>query len=155
MNELGRATATLYEAFHGYPLKTKIEGCPHCKLDAAEASLHRRPLHELAWADLGVYPFKAMTTFGDESDFKHFLPRILELYVLDYEGAPDVFIIFGKLNYASWTSWPKSETRAIRQFVSAWRGALAASQRESTENWQLDELESALVESDCDVEGAD
>jgi hypothetical protein len=39
MNELGRATATLYEAFHGYPLKTKIEGCPHCKLDAAEASL--------------------------------------------------------------------------------------------------------------------
>jgi len=63
--------------------------------------------------------------------------------------------VLGKLNYASWTSWPKSETRAIRQFVSAWRGSLAANQRESRENWQLDELESALVESDYDAEGAD
>lgn len=155
MDELARATATLYEAFRGYPLKPKIEGCPHCELDSAEASLHARPLHELRWADLGVYPFKAMTTFGDESDFKHFLPRILELYVLDHEAAHyDVAVIFDKLNYASWTSWPETETQAIRRFVSAWRRALTTSQHESTEEpWQLEELESALVESEFDAGG--
>lgn len=98
MSELAQAKATVYEAFRGYPLKPKIEVCPHCELDFAEASLHARALQDLPWADLGVYPFKAMTIFGDESDFKHFLPRILELYVLDHEGAHyDVAVIFEKL----------------------------------------------------------
>ena len=148
MNDLTTSTAALYEAFHRYPLKPRIEGCPHCKLESAEASLHSRPLRDLSWGDFGVYPFKAMTTFGDESDFKHFLPRILELCLLDYEGALwDVAVILGKLDYAGWASWPEPEIQAVRRFVGAWRQALAARVHESTEEaWQLEELESALAQ---------
>lgn len=153
MSELGRATASLYEAFCRYPLKPKIESCPHCELDSAEASLRARPLQDLTWADLGVYPFKAMTTFGDASDFKHFLPRILELYVLDHEGAHyDVEVVLEKLNDASWTSWPETEKQAVRRFIGAWQRDLMASEHESTtEPWKLNELESALSESELNL----
>src|SRR5262245_52533685 len=156
MDALRRAIETLYEVFGCYGLKSKMDLCPDCELDAAEASLRTRPLQTLTWKDLGVYPFKAMTTFGDESDFKHFLPRILELYAVDYGGALwDLAVIFKKLNYASWRSWPDNETRAVRGFVTAWRDALAANQRESDgDAWLLDELEAALEESEFDAEGA-
>src|SRR5262245_41616630 len=153
MNDLDQAIAAHYEAFSAYPLKPKLDCCSHCELDRAEASLHARPLRELEWMDLGVYPFKAMTTFGDENDFKHFLPRILELYVVDPgHSRYDVSIVFAKLKYASWTSWPPSEKSAIQQFVSAWRRSLAARQSESTvAPWQIEELESALLESEFEA----
>jgi len=149
MCELHRSIAKLYEAFREYPLKSKIDACPHCELESVEASLHTRPLRELGWAELGLYTFKAMTTFGDAIDFKHFLPRILELYVLDHDGAPyDVFVVFEKLNYTAWQSWPDSEVVAVRQFVAAWRRALAAAQHDSgEEGWKLAELQAALMES--------
>jgi hypothetical protein len=149
MSELARSIAMLYEAFREYPLNARIEACPHCELESAKACLHTRPLRELGWAELGVYTFKAMTTFGDAIDFKHFLPRILELYVLDHRGAQyDVSVVFEKLNYASWQSWPDSEVAAVRHFVAAWRWALAAAQQDSgRECWKLGELEAALLES--------
>lgn len=156
MTELQQATATLYEAFRGYPIKPKIEGCPHCELDSAESSLHARSLHDLTWEDLGVYPFKAMTTFGDDDDFKHFLPRILELYLVDFDGAQcDVQITFSKLEYASWTSWPETEKQAVQNFVRAWHTSLMASQCDSAEEpWRLRELELALAQSGFDLESA-
>jgi hypothetical protein len=156
MDDLRRATAALYHVFSIYPLKPKIEVCPDCELDAAEASLHTRSLRELRWKDFGVYPFKAMTTFGDEGDFKHFLPRIFELYLLDHKSARyDAAIVFDKLNYANWTSWPESETAAIRAFVTSWLQSLTVRQQEAGGDfWQLEELRSALADSGFDAVGA-
>jgi len=159
MEELDSATSALYEAFAGYPLKPKIEGCPHCKLDSAEAALHSRPLRELGWAEFDVYPSKAMTTFGDENDFKHFLPRILELFVIRDTGAGcDIFVIFGKMRSASWAEWPDPEKQAVRRFVDAWRRSLERLPPEGDEedegNWRLEELDEALVESGFETWGA-
>jgi hypothetical protein len=148
MDDLRQGAEALYEVFSVYPLKPKIEGCPHCELEAAEESLHTRPLRELAWDDFGVYPFKAMTTFGDAQDFKHFLPRLFELYVLDHPGSHyGPFILFAKLDYADWTTWPTSEADGVRNFVKLWKKFLMSEPGEAEAgNWQLEELQMALRE---------
>jgi hypothetical protein len=144
--DLGRATDALYEAFAAYPLKERIDTCPHCELDAAERRLHVRLLREMRWSDFGPYPFKALTSFGEEEDLKHFLPRILELYVSDHAGAPyTLFMVFGKLDQAQWLTWPAGEVAAIRRFVDAWQRALAREAHESDESaWELDELRAGI-----------
>jgi hypothetical protein len=144
--ELGRAIDRLYGTFDVYPLKERIDSCPHCQLDAAERRLHVRPLRDLSWADLGIFSFKALTSFGDEDDFRHFLPRLLELYVLDHAGAPyTLFMLFEKLNSATWTGWPADEVEAIRTFLDAWKRVLTAQARESEPGaWELDELSGGI-----------
>jgi hypothetical protein len=144
--DLANAIDALYETFDAYPLKERIDFCPHCELDQAERRLHLRPLREITWADLGRYSFRAMTTFGDENDFKHFLPRIFELYVFDHVGAPDcLFVFFGKLDHATWTTWPPAEVVAVRRLIDAWKRVLVAEAHESEEGaWELEELRSAI-----------
>lgn len=118
---LSESIRQLYNCFLRYPLKAKIEGCPHCNLGNSESALHNKSLNDLTWDDLGVYPFKAMTTFGDVDDFKHFLPRILELLATDFFNAHyDTELILGKLNYGKWAEWPPEEQAAIRQFLDRW-----------------------------------
>jgi hypothetical protein len=144
--ELGRTIDGLYEAFEAYPLKERIDCCPHCELDAAERRLHARPLRELTWTDLGIFSFKALTAFGDEDDFRHFLPRLLELYVVDHAGAPyTLFMLCHKLDLAKWTTWPADEVAAIQTFVDAWKRVLTAQARESEQGaWELDELSGGI-----------
>ncbi len=69
--------------------------------------------------DISHYSFKAMTTWGDVEDFKHFLPRLLELsattgLAYGYE------VVLGKLEYAKWNEWEETEKDAIRAFLLAW-----------------------------------
>lgn len=52
-------------------------------------------------------------------DFKHLLPRLLELVVQGY------FSIYrnpglGKLEQSRWLEWNKKEIEAVRSFVLAW-----------------------------------
>jgi len=145
--QLERAVDALYDTFVMYPLKDRIDVCPHCELDAAERRLHVRPLRALTWTDLGVYAFKALTSFGDLEDFKHFLPRLFELYVVDHRGAPySLFMVCGKLEGAGWTTWPAQEAGAIRAFLDAWKRVLETRAGESEDDsWELDELRDAIA----------
>lgn len=138
MSELDQAIITLYNTFRTYRLKSKIDGCPCCQLESSEKMLHARPLNELTWVDFNVYPFKAMTTFGDENDFKHFLPRILELYATHYNGTPyGIDVIFSKLSMAYWSMSAK-EIEAIEHFVSAWHKVLVAKGQDWRRDWDLE-----------------
>lgn len=145
--ELSRAVEALYDRFEAYPLRDPIDACPHCQLDAAERQLHSRPLRELTWADLRAYCPKAITSFGDVSDFKHFLPRILELYVTDHRGAPScLFVMFGKLDQAEWMNWPTEESSAVRALVEIWKRVLTDGAKTSEDAaWELDELKAAMI----------
>jgi hypothetical protein len=86
------------------------------------ALLYARPLQELSAVDLEKYAFKAMTTWGDSDDFKHFLPRIFELLTVPPEDtlAVEPEIAIGKLAYARWKEWPENEQVAIVNFLKAW-----------------------------------
>jgi hypothetical protein len=109
----------LYAAFARYPLRARIEGCPHCDLGQNERGLHAAPLRRLRREDLDVYPFKAMTTFGDVDDFRHFLPRIAELLIEGAIGAADLGVVAGKLAYGEWTRWPQPERAAVLAWLDA------------------------------------
>jgi len=67
---------------------------------------------------------KALTTWGEVTDLKHFLPRILELLAqLDatQDWAIDGELIASKLRYADWRKWPADEQDALTQFFLAFR----------------------------------
>ncbi len=104
----------LYEVFNKYTLKEKMAFCECCQLEADEIKLHNKPLNIMNSKDFGPYPGKAMTTFGDEDDYRHFLPRLLELEALGYY--PDLQWILMKLDYAGWKKWDKKEVDAILNF---------------------------------------
>ncbi|MEM9916392.1 MAG: hypothetical protein AAF911_15675 [Planctomycetota bacterium] len=68
---------------------------------------------------------KALTTWGNADDFRHFLPRMLELsiengFTLDRE------FLWAKLDYGNWHEWPRKEIEAIEDFsLALWKCALA------------------------------
>jgi hypothetical protein len=120
-SELGlqNAIERLYRTFAGYRAE-HMHGCPHCVSDADHARLYSKPLRDLQPADLDRYAFKAITTWGDTEDFRHFLPRMLELLARygENEGI-DAEQIFAKLDYADWGAWPAAEREAIAGFFDA------------------------------------
>ena len=117
--ELQSEINNLYTTFSIYAYRQVMQGCPCCVSDADKEPLHTKPLRQLDGEDLSRYTFKAMTTWGDAADFKHYLPRILELYATT-DFAVDTFIIFDKLEYAQWENWTQDEKAAISIFLTAW-----------------------------------
>lgn len=114
------ALEALYAAFCRYQ-GTHIEGCPHCVSFEDSAALRRAPLRQLG-GELQRYLFKAMTTWGTEEDFKHFAPRLIELYA----SSTDAWLLCDKLAYARWRKWPEPEQRAIEHYLlMLWRDELA------------------------------
>ena len=109
----------LYRVFERYPLRQHIDGCPCGCLpaDAAEA-LHAAPLRGLTEQHLSRFTMKTMTTWGDEVDFKHFLPRLLELIAHDELSLLETLL--RKLAYGQWWFWPDQEVAAVVTFLHAW-----------------------------------
>jgi hypothetical protein len=123
---LAEALAGVYRVFAAYPLRARIAGCPHCVGEVDELALHTAPLGQLGEDDLGLYAFKAMSTFGDVEDFKHFLPRILELMLVG-GGYPGLGrdVVGSKLALAKADGWPEGERRALGDFLLAdWQACL-------------------------------
>jgi hypothetical protein len=110
---------SLYTTFARYPLKPTLRGCPCCVSEADKSRLHVAPLRELTSEDLSRYAWKAMSTFGDEEDFKHFLPRMLELMALG-DSPVDDDLLLHKLEYAKWRTWPAEEVQAVEAFLLEW-----------------------------------
>lgn len=113
------ATEELYKTFDKYPFKSTIDGCPCCVSDSDKSTLHSKQLKELEDEDISRYAFKAMTTWGNVNDFKHYLPRIFEL-AATRKLIVDTFVILGKLEYGNWKEWDNDEQNSIRNFLKAW-----------------------------------
>lgn len=117
---LESALEALYAAFRQYD-GARLEGCPHCVSPRDSAALLRAPLRQLG-GELQHYLFKAMTTWGTEEDFKHFVPRLLERYA----SSSDAWLLCNKLAYAQWRSWAEPERSAVEGYLlSLWRAELA------------------------------
>jgi hypothetical protein len=81
--------------------------------------LASKALRDLDVVDLNQYAFKAMTTWGTDRDFKHFLPRLFELTLDSFSSFNFPEVLFGKLKCAKWMTWPKVEKDAIEAFLGA------------------------------------
>lgn len=124
MSPLQEAIENLYAVFAVYPLRKHVEGCPCCVREPDHARLHSKPLRQLSGEDLNPFAAKSLTTWGDEHDLKHFLPRLLELMAakglnIDGEILTGKLIYTGKGYYPGWHRWPETEQAAIRQFFMA------------------------------------
>jgi len=117
---IATAVEQLYRVFDRYPGLSQMEACPcGCMYSVDQASIRAHPLRELTSDDLDHYVSKAMTTWGDEDDYRHYLPRILELGASsEADDYTFVHIAYSKLNYANWRSWPAEEQAAITSFLT-------------------------------------
>src|SRR5215813_5654250 len=126
--ELTDAIEDLYRTFESYRRRASTEPCLHCHTTEQEHRLHSKPLRKLDAEDLKQYAFDALYTWGNEHDFKHFLPRLLELLVTMKDPGLDLVdpeALFRKLPYASWRSWAQSERSSLSAFMRAmWQAAL-------------------------------
>ncbi len=115
-----QAVDQLYDVFAKYPLRPDTEMCDCCHEPETEQRLHARPLRELSAEDLEAYSWSALLTWGNEVDFKHFLPRLFEIIPdADTPGWADTAVIFAKLHYANWREWPEVEQTAVEHYLSA------------------------------------
>lgn len=79
-SRLKNSIKELYETFEIYHSGPKMKGSPlYHDLEKWNDDLFSKPLNELNQDDLSRYTGKAMTTWGNANDYKHFLPRIFEL----------------------------------------------------------------------------
>ncbi len=115
--ELQAAIKQLYEAFAKYPINPNMSGSPlYGELTQWNRALATKSLRELSAEDLRIYYFKAMTTWSDVDDFKHFLPRILEL-LSTLSSDFDEWVALNKLNYGNYKTWPVIEVKALSNFL--------------------------------------
>jgi hypothetical protein len=69
----------LYRAYALVPLNPDVDFCHHCVSPEQVAALHSYPLREIPADTIRRLLTKGLSTWGDESYFRHFLPRLLEL----------------------------------------------------------------------------
>jgi hypothetical protein len=116
---LEAAFEALYRVFLRYAPRGLVGGCTHCMDEEEMARFTAIPLRAHTGESLGPFAFSAMNTWGDESDFKYYLPRILELFPFESVGAVFPELIADKLLQAGWKTWPEEERAAVRAFVEA------------------------------------
>jgi hypothetical protein len=112
----------------GYELRAFTDPCMHCHTTEDEAKVHARPLRALTKEDLRPYAEDALLVWGDERDFKHFLPRICELFCSCELYADEIcdgyflfapHILFTKFRYGNWRTWAVNEQEAVERFLKA------------------------------------
>ena len=127
--QLQSAIRDLYLGFRSYHLGPVITPDTCFPDSCDERPLRAAPLQLLPTSAFRVYQWKAITTWGSVSDFKHFLPRVCELLATrrdpNDEALLDPFIIFSKLSYAHWQQWPVHERLSLeRYFAVLWKALL-------------------------------
>lgn len=138
--QLQAALDAVYAAFSGYARPKALEAAPTRNPKRMLARLSSRNLADLTSDDINGYMGWAMTTVGGVTDYKHFLPRILELAVQGparghMGGDPES--LARKIAYGEFASWSADERAAIMiAFDAAWRQALSTSiEEEESEGW--------------------
>lgn len=111
--------AELYRVFKPYRLGDDFTTDNHFVSDQECRELAAIPLRKLSAAELNRYSFKAMTTWGTQRHFKHFVPRLLELAAEDLLQLEHPETLFGKLTYGKWRSWTKNERSAVQGYLEA------------------------------------
>ena len=117
------AVENLYSAFRHYPLDV-LMSASFTVHESDKAELYTPSLRNLSAEQLSKYTLKAMTSWGGVNDFKHFLPRILEL-----QSNADFFdtdLVKNKFDLAEFSQWCVKERLAINQFFEAYWEAFVA-----------------------------
>lgn len=147
MDELSDALERLYERFAA-PAPRTIDGCPCCVARKTSGVLHSTPLRSLSSDALGPYAASVFLTVGSTSDFRYFLPRILEVSATEHGWWPSPEVVLGKLKLADWAHWDPKDRRVVEVFLSAWWDRLL---RDADEHPYLEEFMCGLGRAGIDA----
>lgn len=124
MKPTDSAIKDLYKVFSKHKLLQRFHD--RCSPIGTRRALARRleegERRSLDARDLAIYAFKAGLTMGNASDFKYFLPRILEVCATDPKWRRSesteatAFVALERLGYAD---WPHAQQEPIRRFTVA------------------------------------
>lgn len=124
---VAEAVERLYRVFARYPLPTRLDAAPSRDADATLRALHSAPLRQLGAKQVLPYAGWAMSTVGGPNEYRHFLPRIVEL-ALDDAPHPSAkpWMIAHKVTYPPCKDrWSEEEREAARAaFLAVWKRAL-------------------------------
>lgn len=109
----------LYDIFAKYQGLSKLEGSPlYDDLNTWNKELRSKKLKELTDEDLSRFTGKVILTWGDENDYRYYLPRILEL-TAELKTPYDIWTLYSRLEDAKWKTWNIEEQNAINDFTIA------------------------------------
>jgi len=137
----------LYQAFAAYPREQTIEVCPHCVGRPDPEVLPRIRLERLSCPQLSPFAFRAISTWGTADDYRHFLPRVLELAASaegrDWPGL-DLGVVASKLELAGFAGWPAPERQAVTAYLrDVWDAARA--EDPDAGSWSTEEVLAAAA----------
>ncbi|PKV51360.1 hypothetical protein ATE84_3444 [Aquimarina sp. MAR_2010_214] len=139
--KLYTAVEKLYKIFEKYHLdatKLRAYSCPCCVTDEEIREIVVKPLKQLSEDELRYFSRSAITTFGTVEDYKHFLPRILELMYYSKSDFLLDFTCYEKLNYSEWETWSIEEQSAIEDyFLTLWYTII---HNESASDYQIESV---------------
>ena len=135
----------VYATFRSYRLAPHIEPDPCFPGACDDRPLRADSLHRLPPTAFEYYQWKAITTWGSVDDFKHFLPRLLEIVATKQaEDAPtqvEAWMVFGKLRYGEWRRWKNAEQQVLDAYFDALWSALLARPVDTSETaWRAQTL---------------
>jgi hypothetical protein len=107
-----------YDAFARYRRPLVLHASPLCDPEKLLKQLTAKPIRLLDVEDVQEYAAAALTTVGTVEDYKHFLPRLLDLATESGVVEPEMIAL--KLKKAEWRAWPKNEQQSLDEiFVHA------------------------------------
>ncbi len=116
--EKQEAIENLYLTFNKYTTSDMHYCTCGCTDPENVKKLASKKLRELEEEDYSAYHGSALYTWGEIEHYKHFLPRILEVYnILNGRGYIGLYDIASKLEYAKWETWDHKEIEAITEFI--------------------------------------
>jgi hypothetical protein len=124
MTALEKSIEALYAAFANVPIPRHIDGCPCCIEDKGICTLLSTPLRRLSGEQLSSYASSAFLTVGDVADYLYFLPRILEISVLDDEWWLDIEVTGRAMANTDPLSWPGARRNSLHAVLEAKISAL-------------------------------
>lgn len=117
-----QAIEEAYAAFSAYGRPDRLDAAPARNGEKILQQLSIAPLRELPDEAVGPYAGWAMTTVGGPDDYRHFLPRILEVAVRwNAWMGTDPAVIASRLKMADWRVWaPREQAAIIALYIATW-----------------------------------
>lgn len=112
---VAEALAHLYAGFSRYSMSDPFDFCDHCVSAEAVNDIRGTPLHDLTFDQLWTIASNIILTIGVVTDFKFFLPRLIE--GSRYGGSYDIETVFTRFQNAEFETWAISERDAVKGYI--------------------------------------
>jgi hypothetical protein len=114
-NEVTEAIVSLYGAFSRYSMSDPFDFCDHCVSAEELDAIRDTPLHELTFDQLWTISSNIVLTIGGVSDFKYFLPRLIE--GSRYGASYNIEAVFTRFRNTEFETWPSAERQAVQGYI--------------------------------------